>query len=503
MSMNERYKQKFSDCLEKTRETGFVEKVILPVVYVSGLPNVKSWELVYFESGHMGTVTELFEEYAEIMILSNDPVPLGTQAARSGELLEVPVGEGLLGNVVNALGESLYENKVISGIEERRRIDITPSGIDKRERVSKSLETGVTLVDFLIPLGKGQRELIIGDRNTGKTIFTSQVLLSQAKEGTICIYAAIGKKKQAIKFVERFVDANGIRDNTIIVGSSSSDSLGCVYFTPYTAMTMAEYFRDKGKDVLLILDDLTTHAKYYREISLIAKKFPGRDSYPGDIFHAHSRLLERAGNYKLADNKVASITCLPIAETVEGDITGYIQTNLMSITDGHIFFDQSLYKAGKRPAINYFLSVTRVGRQTQTTVRWGANRELSSFFYLYRKTEKFIHFGAELNEGIKAILEMGNRIDRFFDQAINEVYSLDIQLLMFTLIWAQLLKDMTQGKISYYKTTAQRLYAEDPVFKEKIKKLIASCNDFNSLLGKVSAQHEELLNYLEKAHEKK
>ena len=503
MSLSEKYKQKFSEYLEKTRETGFVEKVMHPVVYVSGLPNVKSWELVYFESGHMGTVTALFDEYAEVMVLSNEPIPIGTQATRSGELLEIPVGEGLLGNVVNALGESLYEKKVILGLEEKRRIDITPWGIDKRERVSRPLVTGVTLVDFLIPLGKGQRELVIGDRNTGKTIFTSQVLLSQAKEGTICIYAAIGRKKQDIKFVENFVDANGIRDNTIIVGSSSSDPLGYIHFTPYAAMTMAEYFRDKGKDVLLILDDLTTHAKYYREISLISKKFPGRDSYPGDIFHAHSRLLERAGNFKVADNKVASITCLPIAETVEGDITGYIQTNLMSITDGHIFFDESLYKAGKRPAINYFLSVTRVGRQTQIPVRWGVSRELSSFFYLHRKTERFIHFGAELNEGIKATLEMGKRIDRFFDQALNEVYSLDIQLLMFTLIWAQLLKDVTQGKILYYKTTAQKLYLEDPVFKEKIRKIVDGCNNFNSLLGKISAQHEEILNYLEKAHEKR
>lgn len=497
MSLVETYKEEFKENLERTRETGFVEKVTPPVVHVSGLPNVKSWEKVYFESGHMGVVTTLYEDYAEVMVLSNDPVPIGVQATRSGQLLKVPVGEGLLGNAVDALGNSIYKNRVISGIDEERRIDTTPLGIDKRERVKDPMITGVALVDFLIPLGKGQRELVIGDRNTGKTAFVSQCLLSQAREGTICIYAAVGKKKRSIKFVEEYVKRNNIQDSTIIVASSASDPIGYIYFTPYTAMTIAEYFRDRGKDVLLILDDLTSHARYYREMSLISGKFPGRDSYPGGVFHAHSRLLERAGNFKIGEHKSASITCLPIAETVEGDMTGYIQTNLMSITDGHIFFDQEMYRSGRKPSINYFLSVTRVGRQTQSGVRWGVSRELSSFFYLHRKTERFIHFGAELNESIKTTLEMGKRVDRFFDQTTEEIYSLPVQLVMFTLIWAQLLKDMSQGKIYFYKTQAEKLYGSDSKFKDKVDNLIESCSDFNSLLGKVSAGHKELIDYME------
>ncbi|MFH1899314.1 MAG: F0F1 ATP synthase subunit alpha [Patescibacteria group bacterium] len=498
MSLTNTYKEKYAECLDKTKETGFVEEVKHPVVYVNGLPNARLSELVYFESGCMGVVTSLLDDYVEIMVFSSEAVSVGTQVSRSAEILQIPVGEGLLGGVLNSLGESLYENKVIVGIEEHRSIDSVPPTIDMRQRISVSMETGVSMVDFLIPLGKGQRELIIGDRNTGKTTFVLQTLMSQAKLGTICIYAAIGKKKHSIKKIEEQLKNLGLRDRVIIVGSASSDPIGYIYLTPYTAMTIAEYFRDKGKDVLVILDDLSTHAKYYRELSLISKKFPGRDSYPGDVFYAHSRLLERAGNFKIGNNKAASITCLPLAEAIEGDITGYIQTNLMSITDGHIFFDQAVYREGKRPAINYFLSVTRVGRQTQNKVRWGINRELSSFFYLHSKTERFIHFGAELNEGIKSTLEMGKRLNQFFDQTTEEIYSTDVQIVLFVLIWSGVLREETQGKIGFYKSQAQKLYDKDPVFKGKVKKLIDSCEDFNQLLGKISAQHKEIIDYLEK-----
>jgi len=498
MPLKDIYKDKYRLALERTKEIGFVEEVNHPVAYINGLPNAKLSEIVFFESGCMGVVTSLLEEYVEVMVFKSKAVRVGEQVSRSDEILQIPVGEGLLGNVINSLGNSMYENKVITGIDEYRSIDATPPAINFRERITIPLETGVSLVDFLIPLGKGQRELIIGDRNTGKTTFVNQVLLSQAKLGAICIYAGIGKKMHSIKKVEEQLEKSGIKDKTIIVGSGSSDPIANIYLTPYTAMTIAEYFRDKGKDVLLILDDLSTHAKYYRELSLISKKFPGRDSYPGDVFYAHARLLERAGNFKVG-NKVSSITCLPLVEAIEGDITGYIQTNLMSITDGHIFFDQSLFKSGKRPGINYFLSVTRVGRQTQSKVKWGINRELSSFFYLHSKTERFIHFGAELNEGIKSTLEMGKKLDQFFDQTTEEIYSIDVQILLFVLIWSGILKEETTGKIRFYRSQAQKLYDKDRVFKDKIKKLIASCEDFNSLLGKVSAQHKELIDYMEKA----
>lgn len=496
MSLADTYKQEFSDSMHKNQEVGFVEKVHHPVAYVKGLPGAILSEVVYFESGCEGLVTGLSDEHVEILTFTNDPVRVGHKVSRSGEILKVPIGEGLMGEIINSLGTSMYQNKVIVGTEEYRHVFAKPLPINVRERIKAPLITGVPLVDMLVPLGKGQRELVIGDSNTGKTTFALQTILYQAKEGTICIYAGIAKKKHSLKKVEQLFDKHGIRQNTIIVGSSSSDPIGNIYLTPYTAMTIAEYFRDKGKDVLLILDDLSAHARYYREVSLLSKKFPGRDSYPGDIFFAHARLLERAGNFKI-DGKVSSITCLPVASSIEGDISGYIQTNLMSITDGHIFFDYSVFKAGKRPAINHSLSVTRVGRQTQNPIRWGVSRELSTFLYLHAKTERFIHFGAEINEGIKATMEMGKKIDQFFDQETEEIFSMDVQIIMFVLVWTGILKEETPGKIKFYKMRAQKMYDNNDDFRKKITNLISTSADFNSLLGKVSADHKELLDAME------
>ncbi len=490
---------KFNKYLEETGEIGFVEKVQQPIIYSSGIPTARIWEVVCFEDGSTGVITALNDELAEILMFGNTMLPVGSRVVRTGETLQVPVGDELLGSVIDSLGFSLKNGAPPTGISEKRDVDIAPFGIDRRERVKEPLETGISLVDFLIPLGKGQRELIIGDRNIGKTSFVMQAMLSQALKGTICIYAGIGKKKHSLKEIEEFFESHGILKNSIIVGASSSDPIGYIYMAPYTAMTIAEYFRDHGKDVLLVLDDLTNHAKFYREMSLVAKKFPGRDAYPGDIFYSHARLLERAGNYNIGNGKSASITCLAVAETIGGDISGYIQTNLMSITDGHIFFDLDMYKEGKRPAINYFLSVTRVGRQTQSKVRWGINRELSSFMTLRNKTEQFIHFGAELNEGIKSTLEMSKNLDFFFDQSIEEILDLNVQIVVFTLIWTGLLKEETEGKVKYYIQQAQKLYENDPVFKKMILDLIDSCADFNQLLGKISATYKDILKQLEAA----
>ena len=503
MQLTDYYKKKFEESLNTTKEAGFIERVAHPMVYANGLPGAKTWEVVYFETGHLGFITSLSADYTEIMLFSNETIPVGTQVVRSDAILEVPVGDALLGTAIDALCRPLNSNAMLPSFTETRLIDVPPLGLDKREKVKDPLETGISMIDFLVPLGKGQRELIIGDRNIGKTTFVMQTMLSQARKGTICIYAAIGKKQQSIKQLQEFVTKHDVADKTIIIGAGASDPIGYIYIAPYTAMTLAEYFRDKGLDTVVILDDLTTHAKYYREISLISRKFPGRDSYPGDVFFAHARLLERAGNFNISENKCASISCLPVAETVGGDISGYIQTNLMSITDGHIFFDLDMYKIGKRPAINHFLSVTRVGRQTQSNVRWGINRELSSFLLLHDKTQRFIHFGAELNEGIKATLVMGKNISFFFDQSLEEILDITVQIIAFTLIWVGILKEEDEGKIKYYITTAQRLYMTDPAFKERLDTLVNSCTDFNQLLGKVSAEHKDLLSYMDAPHESK
>ncbi len=486
----------FQSLLEETGETGFVEYVTPPFVYVSGIPYAKPREVVLLETGDVGEILALTPDHAEIIIFSKSDISVGTRVVRTGRVLEVPTSDDLLGTSISPLGVSLYEAQPIKPQNVFRPVETLPLDISRREKITKTFETGVSVTDLMVPLGKGQRELIIGDRKTGKTEFLQQCMLSQAKKGVICIYACIGKQKIDIKQVEDFVRASNIGKNCIIVATSNSDPLGLIHITPYAGMSIAEYFRDTGRDVLLILDDLTTHAKYYREISLISRRFPGRSSYPGDIFFTHSRLLERAGNFK-TESGVNSITCLPVAETIEGDISGFIQTNLMSITDGHIFFDKELFTQGRRPSINYFLSVTRVGRQTQNALRWGVNRELNSFLTLLEKTQSFVHFGAELNAGIKATLDMGEKILSFFDQPIKKVMDIELQIMIFCLIWVGAIKSESNEKTKFTVRKFIQVYDNNPMFVEKVHTLLNSSSDFNVLLGKVSSKQGELLKYIE------
>ena len=488
-------KASYEQYLKKTGEFGFVREVSSQILFIEGLPNIPINELVCFEDDSFGVVTSLSPKYVEVLSLSEGTVSVGSKVTRSLEFLYLPVGDGFLGNSIDALGNPLYDNVPITDVSDHRLLDSVASGISNRVKITEPLETGVTSVDLMVPLGKGQRELIIGDRKIGKTAFLFQTMLSQAKKGTIVIYAAIGKQRVAIKQIEYFVEKAKIKDKVVIVASSASDPLGYIYLSPYAAMTMAEYFRDTGRDVLLILDDLTTHARYYREMSLIARKFPGREAYPGDIFYAHARLLERGGLFKVGNSNVA-ITCLPVAETVEGDISGYIQTNLMSITDGHVFFDSDLFKQGHRPPINYFMSVTRVGRQTQSKLRWGANRELISFFTLFNKTQNFVHFGAELNEGIKFTLQMGEKLSLFFNQSMGEIVPLKIQILFYGLIWVDVFGPDEFDKLISLMTKASTLYGTDTEFTQKIDSLVIEKEEFNTLLSKIRSQSKELMEFL-------
>lgn len=490
------YKEEFEKCLNEIGEVGYVDKITPPIVYARGLPNIRNNEVVYFESGEMGMVFSINRDSVEILVFSKDGVKMGTRISRSGGPLKVPVGNSYLGKAVNPLGKSIHAGVVIQDISEYRSVEEVPAGIEKRKKINKPLETGVSVVDLMVPLGLGQRELVLGDRKTGKSEFLMQVLLSQVRNGSICIYTCVGKRKSDVKRLEEFVDRNNLRDNTCIIVTSSTDPTALIMLTPYYALTLAEYFRDMGKDVLVIIDDLSTHAKYYREMSLVGKRFPGRESYPGDIFYAHSRLLERAGNFDV-NGKDVSITCLPVAETIESDISGYIQTNLMSITDGHIYFDKDLFEQGRRPSVNYFLSVTRVGRQTQTKLRWGVNRELSSFLTLLEKTQRFIHFGAEVNEGIKATMSMGFKLLGFFDQPMGQVVPVNMQILLYCLIWVGSLTGDNSSSLRYAVDKSINLYHKDADFKSMVDELVAKTDDFNVLLGKVSASGKNIINYLE------
>lgn len=481
----------FSYYLDTFGEVGLVERIHHPIVLVEGLPFIRPYEVVVFETGQIGQVFTINQENVEILVFSSEPVRPKTRVARTNVLLSIPVGNQLLGTTINPLGEPLSKNTTYARPDEERIIHGEPLGIKNRQRIKHSLSTGVAIVDMLIPIGKGQKELVIGDRKIGKSNFLLATIKSQVMQSTIAIYAAIGRKKTDIKKLEEVFKKEGIREKVIIVATTSSEASSLIYLTPYSAMTMAEFFRDQGIDVLVVFDDMTTHAKFYREISLLARRFPGRDSYPGDIFYTHARLLERAGNFK-HNEKDVSITCLPVVETVEGDLTSYMSTNLMSITDGHIFFDSNLYYEGRRPAINPSISVTRVGRQTQSKLRRDITRELESFFAIYNKMKSFSHFGAELTASAKQILKTGEKITKFFDQSESLTVIQEVQLILFALLWSNIIEEETYEGFHSLKTSLTKAYEERDEVKNLFQGILVA-DSFNKMLGFVNTNKEALL----------
>jgi len=481
----------FKKYLDETQEIGFVEEVKQYLIYANGLPGAMPHEMIVFESGELGQVMSLAQKLVEILVFSDSPIKVGTRVTRTNHFLEIPVSEDLLGKTIDPLGKSINSIKLSKKTSEKRPIDVTPSGIQKRQRITKPLETGVTMVDLIIPLGRGQRELVIGDRKSGKTNFIVHTVLNQAREGHICIYTGIGKKKIDVKKVEEFFQKNGVMKNIIIVASSPEDPSSIIHLTPYTAMTIAEYFRDKGRDTLIVLDDLSTHAKFYREISLIAKRFPGRNSYPGDIFHIHSKLLERAGNF-IHEKGEVSITCLPVVETTQGDLSGYIQTNIMSMTDGHIFFDNDLFSKGRRPAINPFLSVTRVGHQAQGQLRREINRELISFLTLFEKVQNYVHFGAELSESIKATLSTGEQIMNLFDQPLYRTNPPNFQVFLFCTLWTGFWSQKSLAEMRQDIEKLTTAFDKDKELQKTINEFVEKYDSFNKLLGEIRPVTEKV-----------
>lgn len=480
----------FSTKMNEIGEFGIVENVRHPIVTASGLPGARLNEIVLFESGEMGEVFLMEENSLEILVFSKNPVMVGTKITRGDSFLSVPVGDELLGGIIDPLGNSVSQNIRMQKPATFRDIDVAPLGISSRARIKKPFVTGVTIVDTMVPLGHGQKELIIGDRKTGKTSFLLATIKNQVKLGSIAIYAGIAKRKSDIKKVETFLQDEGLANSSIIVSTTSYDSPSLIYLAPYTALTIAEHFRDMGRDVLVVLDDLSSHARFYLEISLLAKRFPGRDAYPGDIFHTHARLLERAGNFKLAEGREASITVLPVAEVVEGDLTGYITTNLMSMTDGHIFFDSDVYYEGRRPAINVPLSVTRVGRQAQSPLLRSINREISAFITLYEKVQNLSHFGAELNDSVKETIATGESVYRFFNQHYNISLPVEVQIVVFGLLWLGMI-DRSEENLEKVKLRFIQEYAKDEnkaLFNSAYQQV-----SFNKLLEYITTNKTALL----------
>lgn len=423
----------YKNYLDKTKEYGIVEQIEYPIAYVSGLPGAYPQELVVFETGQTGQVMTLSKDLVEILLFSTQLVRIGSRVARSGESVAVPSGGSrLLGSVIDPQGLSLWQGHSLSGT--KIPVYRSPSGMDERLKIKRPLFTGTLVVDTLLPLGKGQRELVVGERKVGKTSFLMTLAKAQAKEGNVVIFSLIGKKKSEIKRIKMFLDDQNLTKNCVIVATSSDQSPGLISLTPFTAMTIAETFRDEGRDSVVIFDDLTTHARFYREIALTGKRFPGRESYPGDIFFTHAKLLERAGNFRHGEGEVA-ITALPVAESVENDLTSLIVSNLIGITDGHLLFDSRLSAIGRKPAIDIFLSVTRVGKQTKDPLSRELVIQLTAFFSKVEKMRNLTQFGAELLEQTKLMLQKTDKLYKLINQPLYQVIPTQVQLALLLLVW--------------------------------------------------------------------
>ena len=396
-------------------EVGIVEKIGDGIATVIGMKNAMAGEMVELPNNVTGMVLNLDREDVGIVLLGGETrVKEGDIVRRTGRIMEVGVGEGLLGRVVSALGEPI-DGKGAINYAEKRPIESPAHGIADRESVDTPLQTGIKCIDALVPIGRGQRELIIGDRGTGKTAVAIDTILNQKGQNVICIYVAIGQKASNIARIVRTLEQHGAMEYSIVVAATAADSAPLQYIAPYAGVTMAEYFMDQGKDVLCVYDDLSKHAVAYRAMSLLLRRPPGREAYPGDVFYLHSRLLERAAklNKELGNG---SITALPVIETLAGDVGGFIPTNVISITDGQIFLESELFYAGIRPAINSGLSVSRVGGAAQIKAMKSVAGTLRLDLAQYRELAAFAQFASDLDKATKAQLDRGQRLMEIMKQ---------------------------------------------------------------------------------------
>ena len=399
-------------------QTGTVILVGDGIAKASGLNECMAGELVEFPNGAYGMAQNLEEETVSIVILGNDSgIKEGDLVKRTGRVVSVPVGEGLIGRVVNALGEPIDGKGPISA-SVFRPIEAPAPGIMDREPVNEPLQTGIKAIDSMIPIGKGQRELIIGDRQTGKTTIATDTILNQKGKNVICIYVAIGQKRSTVAQIVNNLKAGGAMDYTIVVSATASELAPLQYIAPYAGCTMGEYFMHQGKDVLVIYDDLSKHAVAYRAISLLIRRPPGREAYPGDVFYLHSRLLERAAHMS-QEKGGGSLTALPIIETQAGDVSAYIPTNVISITDGQIFLEEELFNAGIMPAVNPGISVSRVGGAAQIKAMKKVAGSLKLLYSQYRELQSFAQFGSDLDKDTKQRLALGERIVAVLKQKNN------------------------------------------------------------------------------------
>ncbi len=396
-------------------EVGTVLTVGDGVARIFGLQNVLAGELVEFETGTRGMVLNLESNNVGVAVLGNDPgIKEGSKVKRTEKIVQVPVGDALLGRVVNAIGEPIDGLGEIQ-TSEFRAVEVKAPGIIARKSVHEPLQTGIKAVDAMIPIGRGQRELIIGDRKTGKTAIAIDAIINQKGQNVKCVYVAIGQKQSTVRLVHQKLKDAGALEYTIIVSATASHSAPLQYIAPYAGVTMAEYYRDNGQHALIVYDDLTKQAQAYRQLSLLLRRPPGREAFPGDVFYCHSRLLERAA--KMSDDRGAgSLTALPIIETQEGDVSAYIPTNVISITDGQIYLETDLFNAGVRPAVNVGLSVSRVGGAAQVKAMKKVAGTLRVDLAQFRELAAFAQFGSDLDEATQRQLARGERLVELLKQ---------------------------------------------------------------------------------------
>ena len=411
------------DMMSKDSEVGTVITVGDGIASIYGIDHAMYGEIVTFENGLKGMVQDIRRnEIGCILFGSDTRISEGTKVTRTGKRAGVPVGDAYIGRVVNALGEPI-DGKGSIEADGYRPIEQEAPGIVDRKSVSVPMETGILSIDSMFPIGRGQRELIIGDRQTGKTSIALDTILNQKDKDVICVYVAIGQKASTVAKVVNTLKTNGALDYTIVVSSTASDCAPLQYIAPYAGTAMAEYFMNKGKDVLIVYDDLSKHAVAYRALSLLLGRSPGREAYPGDVFYLHSRLLERSS--RLSDeNGGGSITALPIIETQAGDVSAYIPTNVISITDGQIFLESGLFAAGMRPAVNVGLSVSRVGGAAQTKAMKKASGSIRIDLAQYREMEVFTQFSSDLDPATKEQLEYGSGLMELLKQPLYHPMSL-------------------------------------------------------------------------------
>ncbi|EJG4488951.1 F0F1 ATP synthase subunit alpha [Campylobacter jejuni] len=465
-------------------ETGKIISVADGVAKVYGLKNIMAGEMVEFDNGDKGMALNLEESSVGIVILEKgEGLKEGTSVKRLKKLLKVPVGEALIGRVVNALGEPIDAKGVINS-NEFRFVEEKAKGIMARKSVHEPLHTGIKAIDALVPIGRGQRELIIGDRQTGKTTVAVDTIISQKGQGVVCIYVAIGQKQSTVAQVVKRLEEHGAMDYTIVVNAGASDPAALQYLAPYTGVTMGEFFRDNAKHALIVYDDLSKHAVAYREMSLILRRPPGREAYPGDVFYLHSRLLERAS--KLNDELGAgSLTALPIIETQAGDVSAYIPTNVISITDGQIFLETDLFNSGIRPAINVGLSVSRVGGAAQIKATKQVSGTLRLDLAQYRELQAFAQFASDLDEASRKQLERGQRMVELLKQPPYSPLSVEKQVVLIFAGTKGFLDDIAVSRIEEFEDGIYPfIEAKHPDIFEQIRSKKALDSDLEEKLAK-------------------